>query len=287
MRRSAFTLIEVLVVVAIIALLVAILLPSLKAARDAANAAVCQSNIKQLCIAFATYSTEFKGRLPGHGPDIDWLGKFNTSGVKRGRQPEDGTIFKYMGNQKHAYTCPSDKYLRDRVQGQNEWFYSYTYNGAISGARPEDLSGAHYPTAPSFQRGDHTIDMAPFEHVPMIIEEDARFFLVAGPDIEEVTGIVGQDDGVWTNVDMVTDRHMNRSGNIGYLDGHAGRVILPPPAVPVREVLIKTNYFHAHSMCVRTRGGKWISARASGGYGMKDAPPAYAVGVRHPGDPSN
>ncbi|MGB9626491.1 MAG: type II secretion system protein, partial [Phycisphaerae bacterium] len=45
--RCAFTLIELLVVVAIIALLVAILLPSLAAARDQANAAVCAGRMKE------------------------------------------------------------------------------------------------------------------------------------------------------------------------------------------------------------------------------------------------
>jgi len=45
--KRAFTLIEVLVVVAIIALLVAILLPSLKKAREEARAVICGSNMKQ------------------------------------------------------------------------------------------------------------------------------------------------------------------------------------------------------------------------------------------------
>lgn len=282
-QRPAFTLIEILVVVAIIALLIAILLPSLKAARDSANGAVCASNMKQLSTAFLTFSLEHKGHLPGYkggGPNNDWLGKFNTHGSATGRQPEDGTLFKYMGRVKHAYTCPSDKYPRLEVQRPDEWYYSYTAVGMMYGARPEKVASAHRPATPSFQRDDHTTDMVPFEHVPMIIEEDERMFLAAGQDVKDATGIEGQDDGIWTNVDCVTNRHMSKSANIGFVDGHVAFVRVPTPAVPVREVLIKTNSFHAQSMCIRTTGGTWVSGRSGS---VESATPASQAGVRHGG----
>ncbi|UCD30079.1 MAG: prepilin-type N-terminal cleavage/methylation domain-containing protein [Planctomycetota bacterium] len=60
----AFTLIEVLVVVAIIALLISILLPSLKKAREQALIASCQANCKQIGTVTSTYRAEFKGYLP-------------------------------------------------------------------------------------------------------------------------------------------------------------------------------------------------------------------------------
>ena len=63
--QAGFTLIEVLVVVAIIALLVAILLPSLKAAREQARAGVCLSNLKGTCNAEASYQVGEKGWIPG------------------------------------------------------------------------------------------------------------------------------------------------------------------------------------------------------------------------------
>jgi prepilin-type N-terminal cleavage/methylation domain-containing protein len=62
--RSAFTLIEVLVVVAIIALLVSILLPSLRAARNQAKLVSCAANLKQIATLVASYQTEFGGCVP-------------------------------------------------------------------------------------------------------------------------------------------------------------------------------------------------------------------------------
>lgn len=56
--RRAFTLIEVLVVVAIIALLVAILLPSLSKARDQARRLACSSNVHQLMLATNMYALQ-------------------------------------------------------------------------------------------------------------------------------------------------------------------------------------------------------------------------------------
>ncbi|MHC4798143.1 MAG: prepilin-type N-terminal cleavage/methylation domain-containing protein, partial [Planctomycetota bacterium] len=60
----AFTLIEVLVVVAIIALLAAILIPSLQRAREQAKIASCKANSKQIAGITATYQAEYKDRLP-------------------------------------------------------------------------------------------------------------------------------------------------------------------------------------------------------------------------------
>jgi prepilin-type N-terminal cleavage/methylation domain-containing protein/prepilin-type processing-associated H-X9-DG protein len=63
-RRGGFTLIEVLVVVAIIALLVAILLPSLSRARTQARVVTCATNAQQIGRMVMQYTAEQKGYVP-------------------------------------------------------------------------------------------------------------------------------------------------------------------------------------------------------------------------------
>ena len=65
--RSAFTLVELLVVIGIIAVLIAILLPALNQARRQAKQVQCQSNMKQVAMAMIMYINDNKGRLPPAG----------------------------------------------------------------------------------------------------------------------------------------------------------------------------------------------------------------------------
>lgn len=74
MRTRAFTLIEILVVIAVIALLVGILLPALGGARRAAQSVKCLSNTRQLTTAHTLYINDFEGRFIDAGLDHGGLG---------------------------------------------------------------------------------------------------------------------------------------------------------------------------------------------------------------------
>lgn len=63
-RSIGFSLIELLVVVAIIALLVAILLPALGRAREQAKMVVCATNLKQIHQTYTHYAADYDGNYP-------------------------------------------------------------------------------------------------------------------------------------------------------------------------------------------------------------------------------
>jgi prepilin-type N-terminal cleavage/methylation domain-containing protein/prepilin-type processing-associated H-X9-DG protein len=145
-RRSAFSLVELLIVMAIILVLVSILLPAVGSARSLAQRTTCQNNVRELLMATQQYViNDPEGRMPYP----NWGGSFGATNWDSptapgwlytyphyGTTPDDmqtGTIWKYIQDER-VYHCPL--HVPPYLGPSNEFcqnITSYIVNGAVCG----------------------------------------------------------------------------------------------------------------------------------------------------------
>jgi len=140
--RGAFTLVELLVVIAIIAILIAILLPVLGRVKEQANRIICLNNHRQLVLGLQYYANDNKGFLP----HCNWLGQedqakcpgwlydsaISTGGYKTERDLKAGALYRYMKSAK-IYRCPLDSPPFDILGHTVHPITSYGMNGSVNG----------------------------------------------------------------------------------------------------------------------------------------------------------
>ncbi len=73
MKRKGFTLVEIMIVVAIIALLAAIAIPNLMSAKRTANTAAAKANIRALSTAAEVYATGHNGTYPTSAEVVPYI----------------------------------------------------------------------------------------------------------------------------------------------------------------------------------------------------------------------
>jgi prepilin-type N-terminal cleavage/methylation domain-containing protein/prepilin-type processing-associated H-X9-DG protein len=124
--KKGFTLIELLVVIAIIAILAAILFPVFQKVRENARRASCQSNLKQLGLAFIQYTQDADEKFPA--------GVFANQPTPVSNQAGSGwagEIYSYVKST-GVYKCPDDSTATQTVGGVVLTPVSYAMNVEIA-----------------------------------------------------------------------------------------------------------------------------------------------------------
>ena len=150
MKSLKFTLIELLITIAIIAILAGMLLPALNAARGKARSAGCLSNLKQIGTACAFYADDNDGftvpayQIPPSGSifalsSYAWVGRIGRYlGDKRKNESENFELSK-MTTQLKVMLCPE---VPTR--------FGYGHNGRGMGMQISGMSGETKPLGRNF-----------------------------------------------------------------------------------------------------------------------------------------
>ena len=233
----AFSLIELLVVLAVISILGSLLLPTLARARANATSAVCMNNLKQLQVGWWMYVHDNNDSLPPNiqrRPEWDLL---NTTGSwVLGNAVLDattanikaGVMFPHVGSSS-VYRCPADKskvrdhpaLLRTRSYSLQMWLNSESMTGMMQDGieeSPFDL-----------KKYSRIVDPAPGRALVFIEEHELSIddgcFKIGNPwAIRATTGEPASspnlDKSSWAEwVDYRADRH-NNGANLSFADGH-------------------------------------------------------------------
>lgn len=137
LEMKRFTLLELLIVVAVIAILLSLLLPSLGKARLKAKRAVCLSNLSQLNIAQNAYGQNNNGRLAVSSRGTNWSNHSNVSLHAWEKNIFDSLKLNYLNDEAQAFICPIQE------APDTWWEYNNKAKGRLSSymsATSENLS---------------------------------------------------------------------------------------------------------------------------------------------------
>ncbi len=121
-RRSAFTVPEVLAVVAIIVIILSILMPNLASSRWEANKIKCGSQMRQISIASRAYSVD----------NLGWVIHARSNSVQICINPPEAELFERYGYVKEHWACPGRKFVPQiEASFGNQLVLGYQYLGGI------------------------------------------------------------------------------------------------------------------------------------------------------------
>lgn len=158
-KVHAFTLVELLVVIALIAILAALLMPALGKAKARAQGIYCLNNSRQLSVGWLLYADDHADRLAYNmGGDanrtsvaprtnLNWVNNIMSWSLDSDNTNittiTDSALGAYTARQYRVYRCPSDNVL-SAVQRQAGWtarVRSYSMNAMVGDAGELSASG--------------------------------------------------------------------------------------------------------------------------------------------------
>lgn len=143
----AFTLVELLAVIAILGVLAAITLPIGLGAREMARRASCASNLRQIGVAFSMYLADWDGAFPNTGDPYLWMGRrwrwplqpYLGGGLQRVPDAPDDPLA--SASTPPILLCPSDPTARESWDATSYGYSAAFYHSSTQVARmtTEDL----------------------------------------------------------------------------------------------------------------------------------------------------
>lgn len=231
-QRVGFTLLELLVVIAIISILAAMLLPAFGRVKQKAWGTACQSNTRQLVMAWMLYADDYQGNLPSNADGQDGKGIFTNWVAGTMSKPEDQTnrflltdpvqsSLAYYNPSPKIYKCPADKSKNVR---------SVSMNCRMNPTRIPDPGTPQEVAHPAFTQGGNLAyktfikidDIRNPTHTFVILDERSDsindgFFGVDMSNTGDLNG-QGAPKPYWI-IDYPATFH-SRSANVSFADGH-------------------------------------------------------------------
>ena len=200
--RKGFTLVELLIAIAVVAVLAGILLPAIQGARQRAGTVQCINSMRQMYVALFAYRTDVGYLPPGH---------LNLPGDSLNFKMADHLVPKYLN--KLPY-CPLMRLtpagvaeLRGKTEKEHfEQTGSYSMNAFLTYTRLEGLPGPYYGGFP-YPGDSKMLFIADIYYSGLTWAADHLGFTLNGAD--------------WATVRVAPRDHGNKRLLFMFLDGHA------------------------------------------------------------------